>query len=118
MLKDICKDAVECMMDTPRSFSSRGEPPMDREYSTDRRREPSMDRRREPSMDSGDFAWLEGSYKSIIITIITFIITILLIALLGKFLWNVSVVPLFTVVRPVESGWQIIGLMVLLSLLR
>ena len=107
------------MMDMPRSFSSRGDSSMDRgEYSTDRRREPSMDRRRDPSMDFDDYAWFEGSYKTIIITIVTFIITMLLIALLGKFLWNVSVVPLFTVVRPVESGWQIIGLMILLSLLR
>jgi hypothetical protein len=91
---------------------------MDRgEYSTDRRREPSMDRRREPSMDD-DYAWLEGSYKTIIVTILTFIITMIIIAFIGKFLWNVSVVPLFTVVRPVDSAWQIIGLMILLSLLR
>jgi hypothetical protein len=118
MLKDICQGAVECMMDMPRSFSSRGEPSMDRgEYSTDRRREPSVDRRRDPSMDD-DYAWLEGSYKTIIVTILTFIITMIIIAFIGKFLWNVSVVPLFTVVRPVDSAWQIIGLMILLSLLR
>lgn len=118
MLKDLCKAGVECMMDMPRSFTSRGEPPMDRgENSTERRREPSKDRRQESSMDD-DYAMFEGSYKTIIVTIITFIISVLLIALLGKFLWNVSVAQLFTIARPVDSGWQIIALMILLSLLR
>jgi hypothetical protein len=32
----------------------------------------------------------------------------------GKFLWNTTVAELFTFARPVQSVWQIIGLMSLM----
>ena len=122
MLKDLCKAGIECMTDMPRQFtrmeeSSMREPQMKRgeysmEYDEPRRREAPMRRREEEP------SWMEGSYKSILVTVFTFMVSILLLSFVGKFLWNVSVAQLFTIARPVESVWQIIAFMVLLSLLR
>lgn len=106
------------MTDMPKPFTSRKEYPEheehhDRgEYSTDRR-EPSMRRK-----EHEEHSWLEGSYKAIAVTVLTFLFSILILSFVGKFLWNVSVVQMFTIARPVESVWQIIALMLLLSLLR
>jgi len=57
-------------------------------------------------------------YKEVIASIIALVISITIIAFVGKWLWNNSVVELFTFVRPVRSVWQIIALMFLLSLFR
>lgn len=58
------------------------------------------------------------SYKDIIASILALVISIGIIAFIGKYLWNATVAELFTVVRPVRSAWQIIGFMILLSLFR
>lgn len=57
-------------------------------------------------------------YKEVIASIVALVISITIIAFVGKWLWNNSVVELFTFVRPVRSVWQIIALMFLLSLFR
>ena len=57
-------------------------------------------------------------YKEVIASIVALGISITIIAFVGKWLWNNSVVELFTFVRPVRSVWQIIALMFLLSLFR
>jgi hypothetical protein len=54
----------------------------------------------------------------VIASIVALVISITIIAFVGKWLWNNSVVELFTFVRPVRSVWQIIALMFLLSLFR
>ena len=64
------------------------------------------------SMGSGE------SFKTVIASILSLLLSILILSFVGKYLWNVSVAELFTVVRPVESVWQIIALMLLLSLFR
>ena len=43
---------------------------------------------------------------------------IVIIAFIGKWLWNTSVAELFTFVRPVRSIWQLIGLMIFISLFK
>ena len=58
------------------------------------------------------------SYKSVVASILSLVIAILIISFVGKYLWNVSVAELFTFARPVQSVWQIIALMLLLSLFR
>jgi hypothetical protein len=58
------------------------------------------------------------SYKSVVAAILSLVIAILIISFVGKYLWNVSVAELFTFARPVQSVWQIIALMLLLSLFR
>ena len=57
-------------------------------------------------------------YKEVIASILALVISIAIIAFVGKFLWNTTVAELFTFARPVQSPWQIIGLMVFLSLIR
>jgi hypothetical protein len=49
--------------------------------------------------------------------LLALIIIVVLIAFLGKWLWNNSMVPLVSVARPATSAWQILGLFVLLGLL-
>jgi len=58
------------------------------------------------------------SYKSVVASLLSLIIAILIISFVGKYLWNVSVAELFTFARPVQSVWQIIALMLLLSLFK
>jgi len=57
-------------------------------------------------------------YKDIVATILAFILALIIIGFIGKFLWNNSMAQLFTVVRPVQSPMQIIALLILLSLFR
>ena len=57
-------------------------------------------------------------YKELVATILSLVISIAIMAVVGKFLWNTTVAELFTIVRPVRSAWQIIGLMLLMALLR
>ena len=54
-------------------------------------------------------------YADAIATILAFTISILIISLVGLWLWNFSVVPLFEFARPAKSVFQILGLMVFLS---
>lgn len=57
-------------------------------------------------------------YKEVIASILSLIVSILIIAFVGKWLWNTSVAELFTFVRPVRTVWQIIGLMLFIALIR
>jgi succinate dehydrogenase hydrophobic anchor subunit len=58
------------------------------------------------------------SYKDLVASILALIIALLVLAFVGKFLWNASVAELFTCARPVTSAWQIIALLLLVSLFR
>jgi hypothetical protein len=55
-------------------------------------------------------------YAEAIATILAFTISALIVSLVGLWLWNYSVVPLFEFARPAKSVFQILGLMVFLSL--
>jgi hypothetical protein len=57
------------------------------------------------------------TYVEFATVLITFILSLIIISLIGKLLWNGVVVDLFTCVRPAKSFWQILGLFVFLSLL-
>jgi hypothetical protein len=57
-------------------------------------------------------------YKEVIASILSLIIAILIIAFIGKWLWNTTVAELFTFTRPVRSVWQIIGLMIFIALIK
>jgi hypothetical protein len=64
-----------------------------------------------------------NSKVSFLVSLISFIIIILLLAFLGKFLWNEIVagngngVGIITIAKPIDSIYQILGLYILLSLL-
>jgi hypothetical protein len=55
-------------------------------------------------------------YAEALAVILTFFIAALLISLIGLWLWNFSVVPLFEFARPAKSVFHILGLMVFLAL--
>ena len=57
-------------------------------------------------------------YKEVISSLLALVIAVLIVAFVGKWLWNNSMVELFTIARPVRSVWHIIALMLFLSLMR
>jgi hypothetical protein len=67
---------------------------------------------------SGSTAGRREIFKEVIASILSLVIAILIIAFVGKYLWNNSVAELFTFARPVRSVWQIIALMLFLALIR
>jgi len=57
-------------------------------------------------------------YKEVVASLLALVIAIIIIAFVGKWLWNNSIVELFTFARPVRSVWHIIALMLFLSLFK
>jgi hypothetical protein len=60
----------------------------------------------------------QETYKTLVASLLSFVFAILILSFVGKYLWNCSVAELFTFARPVQSVWQIISLMLLLSIFR
>jgi hypothetical protein len=58
------------------------------------------------------------SYKNVVASLLALMISILIVSFVGKYLWNCSVAELFTFARPVQSVWQIIALVLLMSIFR
>lgn len=67
---------------------------------------------------SGSTSSRRELYKEVFASILALILSILILAFIGKWLWNTSVAELFTFVRPVRSVWQLIGLMIFVSLFK
>lgn len=67
---------------------------------------------------SGSTTGRREIYKDLVAQILSLVIAIVIVAFVGKWLWNNSVAELFTFARPVRSVWQIIALMLFLSLLK
>jgi hypothetical protein len=57
------------------------------------------------------------AYAEAIAVILGFAVSIILVSLIGQALWNFSVVPLFEFARPAKSVFEILGLMLFVSLL-
>ena len=57
------------------------------------------------------------TYVELVAMIIAFVITLVILAFIGKYLWNNVVVDLISVAKPAKSFWQILGLMLLISLM-
>jgi hypothetical protein len=57
------------------------------------------------------------SSTELLVAFIVFILYIFLILLIGKFLWNLVLCRLVSIVKPADSIWQILGLVILLHLL-
>lgn len=56
-------------------------------------------------------------YADALATLLAFFISVLIVSLIGLWLWNFSVVPLFEFARPAKSVFQILGLMIFVSLI-
>ena len=57
-------------------------------------------------------------YADSVAVLLSFVIAFVLVAFLGKLLWNNIVTELFTFAKPARSFWQIIGLMIFINLIR
>ncbi len=51
-----------------------------------------------------------------LVSFLTFAVVFAIMLFAGKWLWNNVAVNLFTVVKPVKSVWQLVGLALLVSL--
>lgn len=67
---------------------------------------------------SGSDSKRREAFMEIIASIISFLIAVIIISFVGKWLWNNTILDLFTFVKPVRSIWQILGLMIFLTLIR
>jgi hypothetical protein len=59
----------------------------------------------------------KDSYIDLAAVLISFVISLIILSLVGQLLWNNVIVDLFTCVRPSKSIWNILGLFVFVSLL-
>jgi hypothetical protein len=57
------------------------------------------------------------AYAEAVAVLLGFLLSLAIISLVGLWLWNYSVVPLFEFARPAKSVFQILGLMVFLSII-
>ena len=57
-------------------------------------------------------------YADSIATLLAFVAAFIILAFVGKLLWNNVVVDLFSFAKPAKSFWQIIGLMLFINLVR
>ena len=56
-------------------------------------------------------------YLDVVSSLVAFLLAVVIISFVGKWLWNNVVVDLFTIARPARNIWQILGLMIFVSLL-
>ncbi len=56
-------------------------------------------------------------YAESVAALLSFVLALVIIAFVGKLLWNGVVTELFSFAKPARSIWQIIGLMVFWSLI-
>lgn len=57
-------------------------------------------------------------YADSVAVLLAFVLAFVILAFVGKLLWNNVVVDLFSFAKPARSFWQIIGLMIFVSLIR
>ena len=55
-------------------------------------------------------------YTEVLASLLAFVIALVILGFVGKLLWNNVVVELFTFAKPARSFWQILGLMIFVSL--
>lgn len=57
-------------------------------------------------------------YVELLAVLLAFVISLVILGFVGQLLWNNVVMDLFTFAKPARSVWQIIGLMIFVSLIR
>jgi hypothetical protein len=68
-------------------------------------------------LDAGNAEHRRRAYVDFTTTLLVFILTLVILGFVGKFLWNGVIVDLFSFAKPARSVWQILGLMIFVSLL-
>lgn len=67
---------------------------------------------------SGSTSKRREVYMELLSLILSFLLSVIIIAFVGKWLWNYAVVELLTFARPAHSIWHVIGLMFFWALIR
>jgi len=57
-------------------------------------------------------------FATFLASLIAFILAILLVSLIGKYLWNEAVVELVSFARPARNIWQVLGLFLFVMLFK
>jgi hypothetical protein len=57
-------------------------------------------------------------YADSVATLLAFFFAFVILAFVGKLLWNNVIVDLFSFAKPAKNFWQIIGLMLFINLVR
>lgn len=55
-------------------------------------------------------------YTDLLAVMLAFVLALVILGFVGKLLWNNIIVELFSFAKPARSFWQILGLMVFVSL--
>jgi flagellar motor protein MotB len=67
-------------------------------------------------MDLGNAERRRETYVDFVSAVLAFILAMVILSFVGKLLWNGIVVDLFSFAKPARSIWQILGLMIFVSL--
>jgi len=59
----------------------------------------------------------KNAYVDFASAVIAYVVAIVIMAFIGKWLWNYAMVDLISVAKPAKSIWQLVALMFLISLL-
>ena len=65
---------------------------------------------------SQDPAKRKDIYTEFLAVLLAFLLALVILGFVGKLLWNNVIIELFSIAKPAKSFWQIIGLMIFLSL--
>jgi hypothetical protein len=66
---------------------------------------------------SGSAEVKRDAYVNFAAMLLAYILSIVILGFFGKLLWNNVIVDLFSFAKPAKSFWQLVGLMVFVSLL-
>lgn len=66
--------------------------------------------------ENADPAKRKMVYTDILAALLAFVLALVILGFVGKLLWNNVVIELFTFAKPARSFWQILGLMIFISL--
>jgi hypothetical protein len=65
---------------------------------------------------SEDPAKRKAIYTDVLAALLAFVLALVILGFVGKLLWNNVVIELFSFAKPARSFWQILGLMIFVSL--
>jgi uncharacterized membrane protein YedE/YeeE len=66
---------------------------------------------------SGSADARRDAYVDFAATLLAFVLSFVILGFVGKLLWNNVIVDLFSFAKPAKSFWQLVGLMIFVSLL-
>jgi hypothetical protein len=68
-------------------------------------------------LDNASADQKRAAYVNFVSVLLSFLIALVILAFIGKYLWNGVIVDLFSFAKPAKSIWQILGLLIFVSLL-